>query len=644
MQKSVFSVFNLFIVLITSVNSLFAEIRLPSVFGNNMVLQRDIPIRIWGIADKNELVTISFNGITEQAKASNNGKWSTQLPAMHFGGPFSMTIKGKENTTIFDNILIGDVWICSGQSNMEFSMAGDYTAKEEILASENKNIRLLTVPRTIQTQEQDDIPLTSWVECNPNTTPNFSAVAYFFGKNLQKEMNIPIGLINTAWGGTNIETWSSWEASMNNNEYAKYKGKTLEQAFGHTTHELNKYINSINNEDDGIIYKWYMPDANNLGWKTMYAPKAWDEELKDERGVVWFRREITLPADVEGKVGKLHLGEISDLDRSYFNGAFAGSLAYQDIRDYDITTKGGKNLIVVRIQVMGGKGGMLNKSRDFYLKVNGKEYPLAGDWEYKPALLMSQTGLKYPNIPNNFASLLYNGMINPLTKYKIKGVIWYQGESNAGEAFKYQILFPNLIKDWRKQWGYDFPFIWVQLASYYPEEAQAGENAWAELREAQNMTLSLPNTGQAVITDIGDANSIHPRNKKEVGYRLAQNALKITYGKNILATGPVFEKIIIDRNKVIIKFSNTGTGLSTREKNKYGYVYGFSIAGEDKKFVWAKAYIKGDTVIVFSDIVTDPVAVRYGWAINPSEINLVNSADLLASPFRTDRWKGITEK
>lgn len=621
-----------------------AKVTLPNFFSNNMVLQRDMPIRIWGMADKNEVVTISFNGITEQVKAGKNGKWNTQLPAMQFGGPFSMTIKGKDNTIVFDNILIGDVWLCSGQSNMEFPLADDYTAREEIPASGNKNIRLLTIPKTIQTQEQDDVPQTSWVECNPSTTPNFSAVAYFFGQNLQKELNIPIGLINSSWGGTIIETWMSWSTSTSvNDEFKKYKGETIEQAFGHTGKELNNIWGAINNQDEGIINKWYLPDADNIGWKIMYEPKAWDGELKDERGVVWFRREITLPADVADKAGKLHLGKIIDIDRSYFNGVFVGSRSPLDIRDYDVTVKGGKNLIVVRIQVMDGPGGMQSKTEDFYLEVDGKKYPLAGDWEYKPALLISQTGLKSPYIPNTFASLLYNGMIHPLTKYEIKGVIWYQGESNAGEAFKYRTLLPALIANWRKQWGYDFPFDWVQLPGFQSEDAEPKESAWAELREAQNLTLKVPKTGQAVITDIGNAIDIHPRNKKDVGYRLAQSVLKKTYGKDILGEGPVYEKMEIDTNKIILYFSNTGKGLAT-QKNKYGYLNGFAIAGNNRKFYYAKANISGNKVIVSSDKVENPVAVRYAWANNPCDANLVNSDGLLASPFRTDSWKEITQK
>lgn len=644
MRQTTYLLSLLIIVLFHSINNLYAAVKVAPYFGNNMVLQRDIPNQIWGEAEKNEIVTIVFNGFTKKTKSDDAGKWSFLLPAMEYGGPFNMTIKGNSETVTFRNILIGDLWVCSGQSNMEFSLAEAYTGKEEILTSENKNIRLLTVPKTIQTQEQNDIPDASWKECNPNTTSDFSAVGYFFGKNLYKELNIPIGLIDASWGGTLIETWTSWEASMNNSQYKKYKGKTVEQAFGYTAPELNNINSAIRYNDKGTIDKWYLPESDVTGWEIMYAPKIWDGELKNEKGVVWFRKKITLPENVAGKKGKLHLGEISDIDVTYFNGVLVGSMRYSDIRNYDVTLKAGKNLVVVRNQVMGGPGGMKSKAEDIFLEVDGKNYSLAGDWKYKPALLLSSSGLKNANIGNNFASLLFNGMIHPLTKHKIKGVIWYQGEGNSWDAYRYRELFPILINDWRRHWGYNLPFLWVQLASFRAEETLPRESRWAELREAQNMTLSLPNTGQAVITDIGDANNIHPRNKKDVGYRLAQSALKVVYGEDILGEGPAFESIQIKGNKVIVKFSNVGKGLTTRDKNKYGYVYGFSIAGEDKKFVWAKAYIDGKNVIVFSDEVTSPVAVRYGWADNPTEINIVNSAGLLASPFRTDTWKGITEK
>lgn len=640
--------FLILVFLISTTYNIQAKVTLPQFFSDNMVLQRDIPVHIWGWAGRSEPVTIAFNGFTQNVKADKTGKWSMHLPAMKFGGPFTMIITGKENKLVFENILIGDVWICSGQSNMEVQLAEDYTGKAEIKVSENKNIRLLDVPITIQTKEQDDIPPASWKECNPATSHNFSAVAYFFGKNLQKELEVPQGLIKTCLGGSIIETWTSWEASMKNDEYAKYKGQTIDQAFGRTPEELNKIFRALMaGKDDGLVNKWYLPETDNTGWKTIHAPNAWEGELKDD-GIVWFRRDFTLPPELEGKPGTLHLG-IGKYDQPFLNGVFVGYLNEiegYDNSDFDVTLKGGINHLVVRFQDLGGPGSFWRKTpEDFNLEAAGQKFPLAGDWEYKPAILKSQTGLKVwgIGIPNGFASLLYNGMIHPLVGYGIKGAIWYQGEGNAGEAFKYRSLFPNLINDWRKQWGYDFPFFWAQLSSLQPPSPEPVDHGWAELREAQNMTLKLPNTGQAVITDIGDVNDIHPKNKKEVGYRLAQNALRVTYGKNILGSGPVYKDMKTEGNRIILSFSNTGTGLTTKDKNKYDYVYGFSIAGEDKKFVWAKAFIEGDHVVVFSERVANPVAVRYGWEINPSEINIVNSDALLASPFRTDKWKGVTE-
>jgi len=640
----------LILVFLTSITtSIQAAVSLPKFFSGNMVLQRDMPIRIWGWADRNESVTIAFNGITKGAKADGRGKWSILFPAMKYGGPFIMTIHGKDNKIVFDNVLIGDVWICSGQSNMEVQLAEDYTGKEEIKISENKNIRLLTVPRTIQTEEKEDIPPTSWKECNSATSHDFSAVAYFFGKTLEKELDVPIGLIKTCLGGSNIETWTSWEASMNNDAFVKYKGQTIDKAFGRTTEELNVIFSALMaGKDEGKVNKWFLPETDNTGWKSIYAPYAWEGELKNNDGIVWFRRDITLPSHEEGKLGKLRLG-LGKYDQPYFNGAFVGNpneIESVDNDDYEVVLKGGVNHIAVRFQDLGGPGSFWRRQpEDFNLEVDGQKYSLAGNWEYKPALLRSDSGLKFwgIGIPNNFASLLYNGMIHPLVGYGIKGAIWYQGEGNAGEAFKYRTLFPNLINDWRKQWGCDFPFFWAQLSSLQPEAIEPGDDSWAELREAQNMTLKLPNTGQAVITDIGDVYDIHPKNKKEVGYRLAQSALKVTYEKNRLGSGPVYENMKTEGDKIILSFSNTGTGLSTKEKNKYGYVYGFSIAGEDKKFVWAKAYIERNKVVVFSDKIANPVAVRYGWEMNPTEINIVNSDGLLASPFRTDTWKGMTE-
>ena len=624
-----------------------AKVSVPHFFSDNMVLQRNGVIKIWGEADKKEAVTISFNGVEKTVSASKDGSWLIELPAMKHGGPFEMTIAGKENTIVLKNILIGDVWICSGQSNMEFNLDGDLTADEAIKNSENSKIRFLTVPKSIQTKEKYDIGETYWVECNPSTSAHFSAVGYFFGKKLQEDLDVPVGLIHSSWGGTDIEPWTSWEASMNNDEYASFKGETLEKAAGFTSEDIDRFKVAMT-DDPALAKKWYDPETKVKGWAKMEVPKIWDGDLGNEDGIIWFRKEIELPADAEGAVGTIQLGGIDDEDITWINGEKVGSIdLWLANRKYDIKEgilKAGKNTIIVRVKDTGTNGGMFGEAEQLYLEVNGTKYPLAGLWDYKPSVISSEYGFNSAGTsPNGFASLLYNGMIHPMVGMGIKGVIWYQGENNAGEAYRYRKLFPNLISDWRKQWGYDFPFVWVQLASFMAADEQPSESEWAELREAQNMTLSLPKTGQAVITDIGEAFDIHPKNKKDVGFRLAHTALNVAYGENVLPSGPVFEKMEKAGTRMILSFSQQGYGLSTRDKNKYGYLNGFAIAGEDQVFQWAQAYISNDKVIVWSDEVKNPVAVRYGWANNPIEINLINSDGLLASPFRTDSWKGITE-
>ena len=624
-----------------------AKVTLPKFFSDNMVLQREMPISVWGNADKKETVTIEFNGTIKTIQAGKDGKWKIELPSMKYGGPFQMTIKGKDNTVTFDNILIGDVWLCSGQSNMEFTLNSAKGADEAIQKSENKQIRLLTVPKTIQTEECEDIQSGSWEECNPSTTPNFSAVAYFFGQALEEELDVPIGLIHSSWGGTDIETWTSWQAAMENPDYSSYKGKTLEKSLGYSMKDIERFKSSMQT-DKGIKEKWFAPTYNTTSWKKTHVPALWEGSLKNEDGVIWYRTEVTLPESAGGLAGHIQLGPIDDEDITYINGTQVGSVnLWNANRDYRIATgilKSGKNVIAVRVKDNSGEGGFLASDDQAYLEVGGKKYPLAGEWSYKPSVLSSTFGFKGTGSgPNGFSSLLYNGMIHPLVGYGIKGVIWYQGENNAGRAYHYRQLFPLLINDWRNQWGYEFPFLWVQLASFMGEEAEPGGSNWAELREAQNMTLSLPKTGQAVITDIGEALDIHPRNKKDVGLRLAANALKIAYGKDILGSGPVYQSMAKEGNKIILSFTNTGKGLSTQDKSKYKYVKGFAIAGEDQKFVWAQAYIQNNKVVVFSDKVENPVAVRYGWANNPYDNNLVNSDGWLASPFRTDNWTGQTE-
>lgn len=491
---------------------------------------------------------------------------------------------------------------------------------------------------------QEDMPLASWTGCTPETIPDFSAVGYYFGKNLQPEIGIPVGLINASWGGSKVNPWISWDCVVKEDKaFRQYEGKSLKMISGHG--DINVYRKLLE-KDRGILEKWYMPTKKLKGWKQMDVPENWQGELLHVDGVVWFCTDIELPAGVEAQEAMLHLGIVDDEDITWVNGKQVGSTnIWFAPRHYKIEKgllRPGKNRVAVRIKDIGGEGGIMGKAEEVFLDVEGKRYELAGAWSYKTAVVASQYNVTMD--PNVLASLLYNGMISPLVGYGIKGAIWYQGESDDQEAYLYRSRFPRLIRNWRSLWGYDFPFLWVQLANFKAVKDQPSESEWAELREAQNMTLSLSHTGQAVITDIGEAFDIHPKNKRDVGYRLFQNALKVAYGKDVLGAGPEYESMEIKGDRIVLKFTNTGEGLAPKDENRYGYLKGFTIAGEDHKFVWAKAWIEGDQVVVFSGNVSDPVAVRYGWADNPYDADLVNSDGLLASPFRTDSWKGITEK
>jgi sialate O-acetylesterase len=396
----------------------------------------------------------------------------------------------------------------------------------------------------------------------------------------------------------------------------------------------------------GMKEKWYMISSIPAEWQKMDLPQLWENAgLNELDGIVWFMKEITLTQEDAAKSMVLRLGPVDDSDHTYVNGSLVGSTEgkYDKIREYEVkpeVLKTGKNIICVRVTDIGGGGGLWGKAEElFYKSGENKAVTLAGEWSY-------QIGSKQiPTLetvgPNSYPTLLFNAMIHPLIPFTIKGAIWYQGESNARRAYQYREIFPAMITDWRKNWGQgDFPFLFVQLANFMKAKDEPGESSWAELREAQMMTLSLPNTGMAVIIDIGKADDIHPRNKQDVGFRLARNALKIAYQQDVVYSGPLYQSFKIEDDKIRINFTNTGSGLAV--KDRYGYLKGFSIAGKDKKFVWAKAQIEGNEVIVHNTAVQNPVAVRYGWADNPDDVNLYNREGFPASPFRTDDWPGVT--
>ncbi len=617
-----------------------ADVKPAQIFTSNMVLQQGIENRIWGWADKREAIAVELNGKIVKTKAGKDGKWIVRLPEMDYGGPYKLTISGK-NTLVYENVMIGEVWVCSGQSNMGWTVASSNNADEEISNANFPNIRLFTVPNKISAQPLEDLEGGEWVTCSPETVGRFSAVGYFFGRKLHKDLNVAVGLINSSWGGTVAETWISSETIREDTDFSDQWEELKTIDFGDYVSVKKKEISEMLGEfpvkDEGVNEGYNQLNFNDSKWETINAPGRWEVKYPNVDGIGWYRQSIQLTKEQTLDDALLYLSRIDDMDICWVNGVEVGkSNSYSDYRNYNIPAsvlREGENVIAVRVHDTGGGGGMVGDGDEFYLKVGGEKIVLDKTWKFK----ISEVNTRSISIgPNAYPTLLFNGMINPIVGYGIKGAIWYQGESNASRGKQYQRIFPNLIKDWRTHWGLgDFSFLWVQLANFQQPVDVPAESEWAELREAQTMTLSLPNTGMASAIDIGEANDIHPRNKQDVGSRLALNALKVSYGKDVVHSGPLFKSMEVDGSQIKISFDHIGSGLMV--KDKYGYVNGFSIAGSDGVFKWAKAYLEDNQVIVYSPGVKSPVHVRYGWANNPDDLNLYNKEGLPANPFRTDQ-------
>jgi sialate O-acetylesterase len=627
----------------------FATVRLPNIFGDNMILQRDKPIPVWGWADKNEKVTIQFNQQTKTVKADKNGQWKVFLHAEKAGGPYNLSVKGQNAITLHD-ILMGDVWICSGQSNMEFHVKDVLNADKEKAASANPNIRHFYLPKDISATPKSDIKQSAWLPASPENTGEFTAVGYFFARALNEQLQVPIGLIHTSWGGTIVETWISREGLADNEAFSDLMKNTpvlnLDSFALVNKNRVAKTIQTLQGSlpDATTAASWSSENTDDQSWQQMKVPGAWEtQQLPDFDGEVWFRHHFNIAAADAGKPAELSLGPIDDNDVTYINGTRVGSTnLYSAARVYQIPAgvlKAGDNVISVKIQDTGGGGGFTGDPSDLSVNIAGHKQSLAGNWAFRIASVIVADN----NVgPNSYPSLLYNAMINPILPFAIKGAIWYQGESNADRAYQYRKAFPLLINDWRRLWNQgEFPFYFVQLASFNSANGNSQNGSkWAELREAQTLSLNVPNTGMAVITDIGEPKDIHPRNKQDVGKRLAAVALHNTYGQNNIFSGPVYQSMQTNGNKITLSFTSTGSGLTV--KDKYGYIKGFEIAGADQQFHYAKAYIDGDKVVVYTGDVNSPVAVRYGWADDNLEDNLFNKEGFPAAPFRTDNWKSVT--
>jgi sialate O-acetylesterase len=633
-------------IILTIFQTAFCQVRLPLLISDGMVLQRDANVKVWGWAEAGEKVTINFNGKTYDAAAGSDGKWTVTLSELKAGGPYNMEINGDNHITL-KNILIGDVWVCSGQSNMELPMDRVKDKYPDVIARcDNPNIRQFIVPKRYDFQTpQENLQSGNWESANPQSVLHFTAVGYFFAKALYEKYNVPIGLINASLGGSPAQAWMSEDALKAFPEYIETAEKYKDSNYVNQIKEKDKAVNDawysrLGQLDKGLAKgekQWFDPNFDSSGWSTMKLPGYWEDEgLGKVNGVVWFRKEIDVPASMTGKPAKLLLGCIVDADTVYINGTIAGTTSYQyPPRNYDIPSdmlKAGKNIIVIRVVNTTGRGGFV-KDKPYQLTAAGQTIDLKGQWQYKLGAVMDP--LPGPTFIQWQPLGLYNGMIAPLLNYSIKGVIWYQGESNTGKPLEYQKLFTALIADWRQKWNQgDFPFLYVQLANFMQAQDQPSESGWAMLREAQLKTLAVPNTGMAVITDIGEWNDIHPLNKEDVGKRLALAAQKIAYGdKKVVYSGPIYKSMKIEGNKIIITFTNIGGGLVAKGGDELKY---FALAGADKKFLWAKTKIEADKVVVWNDQLANPVYVRYAWADNPQGANLYNKEGLPAASFRTD--------
>ncbi|HEY3429928.1 MAG TPA: sialate O-acetylesterase [Cyclobacteriaceae bacterium] len=629
------------ILLLISLSS-FAQVSLPRLISDGMVLQRDKKIKIWGWASPGEKIAVSFNKKTYQAVTNSERKWEVVLPAMKASGPFTMEIKGSNQITIKD-ILIGDVWVCSGQSNMELTMERVKDKYPDVIKnSANTNIRQFLVPDQYDFKKPNhDVSSGSWVSASPATLLSFSAVAYFFAKDIHTKYNVPIGLINSALGGSLAESWMSEDALKEfpelHQELQQFKDDNYIKEIEASDRNRNiAWHKDLNAKDEGLS-KWTKIDVEDQSWAEIHVPGYWaDGALGNVNGVVWFRKKINVPPSMTGKAGRIWLGRIVDADSVFVNGKFVGTTSYQyPPRKYDFNSdllREGENTIAVRVINSEGRGGFV-LDKPYFITIGTDTIPLRGKWKYK--LGTSMPKLEGPTAIRWKPAGLYNKMIAPLISFPIKGVIWYQGEANTWRKVDYAKLFPALIKNWRDKWKQgDFPFLYVQLANFMEVKSEPSESQWAALRYAQFKTLALPNTGMAVAIDVGEWNDIHPLNKEVVGNRLALAAQGIAYqDKKVVYSGPLYQSMKVNGNKIEITFSHVGGGLIAKGSQlKY-----FAIAGADQKFVWAKAVIQNNKVIVWNDEIKNPVAVRYAWADNPEGANLYNTEGLPASPFTTEK-------
>lgn len=630
--------------LVLSVPAVFSQVRLPAIVTDGMILQRDTPLKIWGWASPGEKVTVQFDRGKYTTKANAHGKWQVGLPAMPADGKtHTLNVKGKNTITIND-ILLGDVWFCSGQSNMVHQMnIHDVTYAKDIQEANFPAIRQFWVPNTTQLiAPAEELPSGEWVPAIGDKVRPFSAVAYFFARSLHQKYQVPVGIINASWGGTPIEAWISEEGLKNFEDLLPVLLKNKDTSYVNQANRIAARANTPRPSDDlGIksTPQWSDPAYQPKGWKPINVPGYWEDQgIRDLNGVVWYRKEIHVPASMTGKEAGVWLGRIVDADELYINGQKIGGFGYMyPQRRYKVAKdvlKAGKNVFVVRVTNHGGKGGFVPDKP--YCLFTGKDtIDLKGTWHYKVGEVFEPASPGPPAIAlHNQPSALYNAMVHPVIHYGIKGVLWYQGESNTAKPERYEALLTSLIHDWRTRWEKpELPVIFAQLPGFMDYNYLPVESNWARHREEVLKTLKVPHTAMTVNIDLGEWNDVHPENKKDVGERMALAAYKLAYGENLVYSGPIYRSAVTEGHRILLSFDHTASGLITADGEAPAE---FAIAGEDKKFRWAKARIEGDRIAVWNDNIPNPRYVRYAWADNPVNPNVYNREGLPASPFRTD--------
>lgn len=620
--------------IMTSLSLSAQELRLPIIFNDHMVLQRDSEVRFWGWGNPGEQVEVITGESSAKSIVNNDGRWEVFLPKQIAGGPHTISVR-SDKTISFEDIYFGDVWVAGGQSNMEWKLNWVVENwEEEVANSKYPEIRFFDIPNTTSYKLETKVPGGQWKIANPENSPEFSAVAWYFAKLNHAEKGVPVGIIDSNWGGTPAEAWTPAKRLLSTPGYEKAASNIVssdrnwEEEF-----KNNDALNELKYQrvyDDSEFYSYnaHLFETDDSDWAEIEIPNS--TVLTD---FVWLRKSFDLENVADAT---LSFGNPGKFTIAFINGVPVYRKIWSDdpklIEVDKSLLRQGRNVLTVRTVEDWDNRTFFGAEDELWIKLGDNKISLEGTWKFsntiEPPMPKAQN---YSWMP----SFLYNAMIHPIAGYSIKGAIWYQGESNAGAHQYYNVLFESMIEEWRKSWNQgNFPFLFVQLANFMQKNSQPTDTDWARLRESQTQTLRLENTGMATIIDIGDADDIHPRNKHDVGYRLWQAAKKVAYGDNVIYSGPSYRDHKVNGSTIEISFDQVGEGLVTKNSDR---VLGFAIAGNDRKFYWAEATIEGDKVVISSDKVTSPVAVRYAWADNP-DVSLYNEEDLPAVPFRTDNW------